>query len=135
MHYTDIKTFEDACKLLKHDPATVIPDFSAVPEHHRKALIAHTKLVIVTEALNLDEEGKPYRPNWNNWDENKYYPWLEVETTEYRPSGFGFSNTLYDYSDTNTAVGSRLCSRTSDIARYAGKQFAELYKDYFLFSE
>jgi hypothetical protein len=58
-----IKTFEDACKALKIN-FTPAADLT-------KDELAYMKLKIIAKALN---EG--WVPNWNNWDEWKYYPWL-----------------------------------------------------------
>ena len=121
-----IKTFEDACKKLNVDP-TALPDFSILPEKHRKALLAHTKLVLIAEALN---DG--WKPNWEDSSELKYYPWFDMRAA---PSGSGLSfdgdGRTYTFSD----VGSRLCYQTDDIAAYAGEQFLDLYADYFLIAE
>jgi len=124
-----IKTFEDACAALNLKPE-LLPDVSALSEKHRKALTAHYKLIIVAEALN---EG--WQPNWNDSDEYKYFPWFEIEANDENPSGFGFSRTFYVRWRAGTAVGSRLCFKTRELAEYAGKQFSELYKEYFLFSK
>ncbi len=121
----NIKTFEDACVAL--GISTEIPDFSTSPEKHRNALIAHYKLVIINEAIN-----KGWEPNWGNWDERKYYPWFEFQEGSDKSSGFGFSYDDWTISDTDTAVGAHLCFKTSELAEYAGKQFIELYKEYFI---
>ncbi|MDN3672636.1 hypothetical protein QWY99_06155 [Flavobacterium branchiarum] len=121
--YTDIKTFEDACKVLNLDPAIIIPDFSLFPESDRQAMIDHTKLVIIAKAINGD-----WVPDWNDWDQYKYHPWFKMVS----PSGGGFSCYGYDSWLTLSAVGSRLCFQTRDMAKYAGKQFEELYKSYFV---
>jgi hypothetical protein len=126
MDYTTIKTFEDACAALQLSP-TALPDFSMMPEKHQKALLAHAKLIIVAEALNAG-----WQPNWNDTDEYKYVPWFEIDASEDKPSGFGFSGSYCDFWYSGARVGSRLCFRTRDLALYAGKQFEELYKDYFL---
>lgn len=123
---SNIKTFEDACKALNIKPES-LPVVSALPEKHQKALVAHYKLVIIAEALNVG-----WQPNWNDYNEYKYFPWFEVEATKEKPSGFGFSYSFTFYDVATTGVGSRLCYRTRELARYAGEQFAELYKDYFL---
>ncbi len=123
---SNIKTFEDACAALSINPE-LLPVVSELPEKHQKALTAHYKLIIIAEALNAG-----WQPNWNDYNEYKYFPWLEVEATKEKPSGFGFSHTLTFFVFTVTGVGSRLCYRTRELARYAGKQFADLYKDYFL---
>lgn len=123
-----VKTFEDACSVLNIDPAAVISNFEFFPEHHRKAMAAHAKLIIIAEALN---EG--YRPDWNNNSEYKYYPWFDMEDADKSQAGSGFSFGDYVYWLTDSNVGSRLCFKTRELAKYAGEQFKELYKDYFLF--
>ncbi|MCC6867050.1 MAG: hypothetical protein IT280_12920 [Ignavibacteria bacterium] len=126
MDYKKIKSFEDACKARKIDPKA-LPEVSMLPVIHQKAIVAHYKLIIIAEAIN---DG--WQPNWNDSNEWKYYPWFEVETDEDRPAGFGFSCTSYVGWSTITSVGSRLCFKTRETAVYAGKQFADLYKEYML---
>ncbi|AOW08725.1 hypothetical protein EM308_03985 [Flavobacterium gilvum] len=121
--YTDIKTFEDACQVLNLDSTTIIPDFSLFPESDKEAMIAHAKLVIIAKAINGD-----WVPNWNDWDQYKYYPWFEMGS----PSGGGFSFADYVGWGAHSGVGSRLCFETRDQAKYAGKQFEDLYKTYFV---
>ena len=122
-----IKTFEDACKALNIDATAIMPNFDVFPEKHRKAMTAHAKLIIIAEALN---EG--WQPDWNNSDQWKYYPWFEVEADEQRPAGFGFSYAYYGLWHSCTNVGSRLCFKSRELALYAGKEFGQLYIDYFL---
>jgi hypothetical protein len=109
--------------------ATALPDVSALPKKHQKALIAHYKLIIIAEALN---EG--WQPNWNDMNEYKYFPWFRVKADAKRPGGFGFSDSGYVSWAASTHVGSRLCFKTSALALYAGKQFEKLYKEYSLIS-
>lgn len=123
MNITDkVKSFEDACQLLGIEPN--VPEVSMLPDNHKKALVAHYKLVIIAEAVN---EG--WKPNWDNWDERKYYPWFDLEGSS---SGAGFSYYDYDYWHSDSFVGSRLCFKTWELAEYIGKTFIDLYKDYFL---
>lgn len=116
-----IKTFEDACKALKLNAKTVLPDVNGMPEHHQKAIISHAKLVIIAEALN---EG--WKPDWKNSGKWKYYPWFRMS------SGSGLAYDGCDAYYSHSSVGSRLCFKTSDLAEYAGEQFKDLYEDYFL---
>ncbi len=122
--YKSIMTFEDACKKLGLDPAA-LPDLSGIPEEFRKPLIANYKLTIVYKAIN-----NGWKPDWSKWNQYKYYPWFRVLS-----SGFGFSGAGYDCGFASSDVGSRLCTDTSDKALYIAKQFEDLYKDYFLYSE
>ena len=75
--HTDVKTFEDACAVEKLDAKKVIPDFKNYPVGYRKAMISHAKLIIIAHALNrLDNNGKQWKPDWNNGQWDKYYPWF-----------------------------------------------------------
>lgn len=121
-----IKTFEQACKAVGHDPKK-LPDVSALPKKHQAALIAHFKLVIICEALN---EG--WTPNWNDSSELKYTAWFEVEASKEKPAGFGFSYAYFASWYTHSCAGSRLCFKTRELALYAGKQFEKLFIEYFL---
>ena len=116
-----IKTFEGACKALKLNPKTVLPNVKGMPSHHQKAIISHAKLVIIAEALN---EG--WKPDWKNGNEWKYYPWFRMSSG----SGLACDGCVNYYSVSR--VGSRLCFKTGELAEYAGKQFKKLYEDYFL---
>ena len=118
----NVKTFEAACKKLKLDPAKVLPKVSGMPKHHQDAIIAHSKLVIITEALN---DG--WKPDWTNDDEWKYYPWFDLS------SGSGLRYYGCDYLFSSSPVGSRLCFKSRELAEYAGKQFINLYEKSFLF--
>jgi hypothetical protein len=120
--YTDIKTFEDACKAINVEP-TIIPDFSLFPESDQEAMIAHAKLVIIAKAINGD-----WVPDWTNSKWDKYYPWFEMGS----PSGGGFSCDDDGTWDAVSCVGSHLCFETREKAIYAGKQFEDLYKAYFV---
>ena len=119
-----IKTFEDACKKEGIDPK-YLPEFPAMPLEFVKPLIAAYKLMVIFKAIN-----NGWKPDWNNWDQYKYYPWFEVLS-----SGFGFSCSGYVYDYTHTGVGSRLCTDTSEKALYIAEQFGEEYKDFFLYPE
>ena len=114
-----IASFEEACAARDLDPNKIIPDMSVYPPRHHAAMIAHAKMIIITEALN---DG--WEPDWNNDDEYKYYPWFYMD----KP-GFRFGAAGYDCTSTFTTGGSRLCFRTRALAEYAGKTFIELYRD------
>lgn len=119
----EIKTFEDACVSLNLNPETILPDFSLFPFHHQKAMVAHSKLIIIAEALN---EG--WKPDWSNGKWDKYYPWFDMEDSA---SG-GFSYDDYGYWYTLSAVSSRLCFKSRELAEYAGKTFQSIYETLFV---
>lgn len=112
-----IKNFEDACKALGVVPSTI--NLEGIPEKHRKAVLAHYQLIIISEALN---EG--WVPDWNDDDQPKYFPWFYLE------GGFRFLG-VYDHYQTSD-VSSRLCFKSREIAQYAGKTFQDLYEKYFV---
>ncbi|MCQ9638645.1 hypothetical protein MP478_04525 [Chryseobacterium sp. WG14] len=114
-----VKSFEDACQILGIEPN--IPQVEMLPENHKKAIIAHYKLIIIAEALN---EG--WVPDWQNSNQTKYFPWFKMGSS----SGSGFSFYGYDDWNSGSAVGSRLCFKSRELAEYAGKQFTEIYKKY-----
>ena len=95
-----------------------------IQEEFRKAIINCYKLYIIFKAIN-----NGWIPDWNNWDQGKYFPWFRVLSSG---SGFDFSFSVYDYDSTITDVGSRLCTDTSEKALYIGKQFGEEYAEFFL---
>lgn len=120
-----IKSFEDACKHLRLNPND-LPVVDMLPEKDRKSIIAFYKLTIIIRALN---EG--WEPDWSNWDEWKCYNWFYVEKGEdQRSSGFRCDGT--GYADTLTSIGSRLCFKNIELAKYAAEQFKELYREYLL---
>ena len=113
-----VRTFEDACEALGIDPGGITIE---APSRDLKSIIAYQKLIIITRALN---EG--WTPNWSNSSEYKYYPWFDMS------SGSGLSYGGYDYLYSTSNVGSRLCFKSRELAEYAGKQFIDIYTDFFI---
>lgn len=130
--YTDIcervKSYADACAVL---------GVGKMDEKAMKACgfrpdeIARRKLETITEALN---EG--WRPDWNNTDEPKYYPWFYIKPgagkdAEGKPNGaaagLAYAYTHYAASNTAANIGSRLCFHERRTAAYAGDTFRDLY--------
>lgn len=116
MKITDrVKTFEDAYEIAGR---LQIPNFNVFPVAERSFFENMWKMTIITKVLN---EG--WEPDWDNSDEPKYYPYFYMS-----PSGFAF----YVASDGCTCAaagcGSRLRFRTSELARYAGEQFVDIWK-------
>ena len=126
--FRSIKTYEDACKKLNIDPEK-LPDVSMIPEEHRESIINAYKLFIIHQAIN---DG--WKPNWNDSDEEKWFPWMEVKADEERPSGSGFSVTFTYCGCTLSYVGSRLCVDSEEKAQYIADTFQEEYKKFWLFN-
>ena len=113
-----VKSFEDACQVL--GISTNVPEVKGLPRKHQKAIIANYKLIVIAEALN---EG--WKPNWQDSDEYKYYPWFDMSN----PAGVGYSNTNSTASNTRANVGSRLCLKNRELAIYFGQTFTDLFND------
>ena len=117
-----VKTYEDACKVLGVEP---INEQNAKAQGFRSDEIARRKLETIAAALN---EG--WKPDWNNTDQYKYYPYFYIqENTKGKGSaGLSFADAHYAATTTDASVGSRLCFYASRLARYAGNQFTDLYE-------
>lgn len=111
-----IKTFEDACRELG---LTDVKLGITGLDDDKDSIVAYTKLTIIARALN---EG--WKPDWSDSGQYKYVPWFEHK------SGFGLSYGDCDSWYSFTLVGSRLCYKTGELAKYAATQFADLYKDF-----
>lgn len=111
-----VKSFEDARKMTGRPD---VPDFSNLPTDMRKHFEAQYKMIVIAEALN---EG--WIPDWDNYDEYKYYPWFEMS-----PSSFAFGVSYCALACACAGGGSRLKFRTRELAEYAAKQFIDIWKD------
>ena len=114
-----IRSFPEACKKLKLNPAKVLPRITGMPKRHQAAIIAQAKLIIIAEAMN---DG--WKPDWNNSDEWKYYPWFWMNEP-----GFRFGGSYYTNTNAYAGTGSRLCFRTRELSDHAGKKFLSLWRD------
>lgn len=130
--YTDIcervKSYADACAVLGIDK---MDEKAMKASGFRPDEIARRKLETITEALN---EG--WRPDWNDTDEPKYYPWFYIKPgagkdAEGKPNGasagLASATTHYAASSAHANIGSRLCFHERRTAAYAGDTFRDLY--------
>jgi len=138
-----VKTFEDAVRELGEE-------HPLVKEWHlgdglSADLEAYLKLRIIAAALN---EG--WEPKFTT-DEYRYFPWFVLYTEEeynelsdedkarvvrrsvsFSSSGGGVAYVFASAGSSSTVsyYGSRLAFKNSDLAKYAGKQFIEIYADF-----
>lgn len=117
-----VKTYEDACKVLGVEP---INEQNAKAQGFRSDEIARRKLETIAAALN---EG--WKPDWNNTDQYKYYPYFYIQENAKGKGSAGLSYAYTNYSATYATAhfGSRLCFYASRLARYASNQFTDLYE-------
>ncbi|MBO9671985.1 MAG: hypothetical protein J7577_00965 [Sphingobacteriaceae bacterium] len=121
MNLENIKTYEDICKIDGVDPIKSLP-YPNATDSEETAVNSFAKVIRINRVLN---DG--WKPDWNNYEERKYYPWFDMEDYEGQ-SGAGFSCNYYVYGRAYSAVGSRLVYKTREIAEFAGQTFLEEYK-------
>ena len=114
-----VKTFEDACKLvnISKDMQDLLNYKGDDPD--MKSSQAHMKITIIARALN-----QGWTPNFADGNQVKYYPWPEYK------AGVGFSSYDYGRSYASSSVGSRLCFKSEELAKYAFNQFKDIYNDF-----
>lgn len=117
-----VKTYEDACKVLGVEP---INEQNAKAQGFRSDEIARRKLETIAAALN---EG--WKPDWNNTDQYKYYPYFYIQENAKGKGSAGLSCAFTNYAASHAYAifGSRLCFYASRLARYASNQFTDLYE-------
>lgn len=122
MNLENIKNYEDICKIDGVDPIASLP-FQNPANSEEIAVNSYAKVIRINRVLN---EG--WTPDWNNWGENKYYPWFDMRQDAGSASGFSYCGFSYDGS--HSFVGSRLIYKSSELAKFAGTVFIEEYKGY-----
>jgi hypothetical protein len=145
-----IKTFEDALEALGHEHPLVV-EFLEITKTTcplSDDVVAYIKLKIIVAALN---EG--WKPQFTD-NETYYYPYFYLYTQEeYEKfnkekkatcfmlgsrANYGayycvvFEFSAYTPSPANLLVGSHLYFKTPELAKYAGRQFADIYFDYLM---
>ena len=114
-----VKTFWDALGMVKvSENIGILLGYNGI-DKEMLAAQAFAKLSIIHQALN---EG--WEPDYSNKNEPKYYPWFKWTAA----SGFSFFDC--DYDDADSIVGARLSFKSSELAKYAAEQFADLYRDF-----
>ncbi|QTE37515.1 hypothetical protein J3L18_00155 [Mucilaginibacter gossypii] len=108
-----IKTFDDVLK----DNGLTADEFTDMIENDTEDEAAYKRIKLIAKSLNEGE-----LKNNQTW----YLPVFN------RDPGFGFSNADYDGWHTGTTVGSRLCFKSAELAMYAGRTFAAIYKPFVL---
>lgn len=148
-----VKTFEDACKELGEDHKLVQQYRAAEGTSLMDSInvASYLKLRIITAALN---EG--WEPQFTE-DEDRWYPYLVLwfkgelddKSDEWKDErnlqvpvvvgsadsgsdvGVSALTSNDDVSHSYTGLGSALVFRKSEIARFAGQQFTELWANYY----
>ena len=112
---------EEAFASQNFDPSKVV--ISGVPEQHIEAVKAIINLFVVHDAVNPD-----YTPDFTD-SEWKYSNYFELGS----PSGAGFSFCDIGIWYSDSRVGSRLVSESSEASTYIAKTFPELFKKFMVY--
>lgn len=150
-----VKTFEDALRELGDEHPLVEQwwDFEAIPYGSEATrdivdLVAYYKLRIITAALNEGGESEFKDSEWRYWPYYWFYTkeaWEKLSDDEKKgglfvasrangSSSCGFAYLCAGNGPTTASAhcGSRLCYKNRELALYSGRQFAELWVDYYL---
>lgn len=153
-----VKTFEDACRELGEDHPFVSAYNELLSTATRENFlievfgfdtVSFMKLRIICAALN---EG--WEPQFTE-DEWRWFPWFTLWTKEelsqksnewksnrslifigdkYRSvyAGLAYARSSYAPSLADANFGSRLCLKSESLATYCGKQFIDIWADFYL---
>ena len=141
-----IKTFEDACAELGDSNPMVLAYRDT--NDNMPDITAYMKLRIITAALNEGWEPQFTRAEW------RWYPWFYLWTDEELSNksdewkqehalkdfgnfqgewaGFAYADSDNAPSSASASIGSRLCYKSEALADYSGRQFADLWADFYL---
>lgn len=145
-----VKTFDDACKELGIDAEAIQQQWQDA-EITMLDEVAYQKLRIITAALN---EG--WEPEFKE-DEYRYYPYcilytkaeIEQKDDEWKdehnlllclgggsscygaPCGLASAHSPSAWSSASAVLSARLAHKTEELAIYSGKQFTELWANYY----
>ena len=108
-----VKTFEDAL----NEVGETLEEFEARTKKDTIDEKAYKQVKIIALALN---EGVIM--DGTDTSQYKYYPWHEVK-------GGGLAYGDCGGWGTATGVGSRLCFKSAELAKYAGTQFLDIYEN------
>lgn len=87
--------------------------------------VAYRILKLMARSLN---EG--WTPDWDDSSQYKYFPYFEMGGS----AGFRFRGFGHDGWDSDSGVGSRLCFKSSELAKYAGTRFIEVYRKFMTYA-
>ena len=150
-----VKTFEDALRELGDEHPLVKQwwDFEAMTDGGEATcdnadLVAYYKLRIITAALNEGWTPEFKKGEWRYWP----YLWLYTKEEWAKLSdedkeggllvggnaangsicGFAYLGADCRPASASASSGSRLCYKSKELAMYSGRQFVELWADYYL---
>ena len=147
-----IKTFDDCLEELGEDHP-LVKEYNSIRQADciiSSDIIAYLMLRIITAALNEGWEPQFTEGEWRYWPyfylyTKEQYDNLDNDEKEnvvpikgsrvvarsysnaYAYGGVAYVEANLDSSSTNTNIGSRLAFKSSELAKYAGKQFIDIF--------
>ena len=130
-----IKTFDDAYNELgSNHPFCKAWDsiYKGDNDEDIKDVLAYHKLRIIAAALNegwkpeLTEEGHRYYPYYYFYTKEEYDNLSDEEKKTCRAVGSAYYKSAFSITD----AGIRIAFKTSELAKYAGQQFFDIYADF-----
>ncbi len=118
---TDEKTAFERCGL----DFDKLPSFDHYPEWYRKRAMADFVLCTGARAINTDENGNVWQPDWTDGTP-KYFVGVWIEGTKEKSSGGRIDGADYDYCYSYSNVGSLLVFPTAEKRNH----FYETFKKY-----
>lgn len=115
-----IKTFKDVLSDLGENDEEVKTYQKLISANVTGKTLAFQQCVLISKCLN---EG--WISNWDNSNEDKYFVYFDMRNKGSFGGGCGLWRGAY--------AGSlaALCFKTSELAKYAGKKFEDIYRTYF----
>lgn len=133
--YTDITSAEEALKRNKDqiDLSGAIKALSFLPSEYSKGMIGLLTLQIVVYAVNNDDPNLPdWKADFNDEEQEKWFPWYVGGSADGSGSGFRFYGSYYVWADTLAYGGARLALKDQPRAQHMNKYFFEEYRNLWL---
>jgi hypothetical protein len=115
--FRNIKTYDDACKILPVSKNDIV--FDCDPDY----VVALKQLRHIIKVIN-----QGWTPNWKDNSQPKYYNWFNMASG----GAFDCVHSNCGFSYVNATVGSRLFFENREKAEYCAKQFPSLLKTYLM---
>ena len=124
--YKKITTIEHVLKAKGiADLAVIDAMFAGVPAEFREDQKKSFIISLIASAINGD-----WQADWDNTDQNKYYPWYWVEEKE-SGSGVALSLDVVGCDFAHADVAPRHVFETREQAAHAAKYFQSFYESYY----
>ncbi len=128
MNLDELTTWESICKIKGIEPSAL--PFPNAANDTEEGVNAFFQLSTIREVLN---DGKD--ADWSNSNETKWALWPDVVEDKTKPSGFGLSYDVYDYSHAHTSVGSRLSFNSREKAKHVFAHFLPILEKFMLITK